>query len=147
MACNAPLTEVPINNCRVPPPTHPSPSIVVPSPTEFVLCTVDHVCLFPSTSMFPISICRRTHTHTHTHTHTNRVSPLLQLLPECCWACVRTTVSTRGPSRSACASAPGTSTAASSFAALPSATRPSTIGCWTRRRRRDSPSSKVHGFY
>jgi len=81
---------------------------------------------------------------THTMLLSNHTSPPpLQPPRGYCWECVRTTINTRGPSRSEWASAPGTSTGGNSFAASLSATRRSTTGCWTLQRRPGIPSSRV----
>lgn len=85
--------------------------------------------------------CRPTHTQ-HFYTLIP-LSSLTQLPQEYCWECVRTTINTRGPSRSGCVSAPGMSTAVNSFAALLSAIRHSTTGCWMLQRRQGILSSRV----
>lgn len=102
---------------------------------------------FPLFHLFP---CMPPFLQIHRHTHTLTpfyklilLSSALQLPREYCLECVRTTINTQSPSRYGCASAPGTSTAVNSFAALLSATRRSTTGCWTLQRRRDIPSSRV----
>lgn len=84
------------------------------SSPRFGCCTKDLswvFCLFPQFSSLTI------------------LSFFSQLRQEFCSECVRTTINTQSPSRSACASALGMWMAGNSSAALPSATRHSTTGC------------------
>lgn len=71
------------------------------------------------------------------------LSSPLKPLQEYCWECVRTTINTRSPSRSACVSAPGMLTGVNSFEALLSETRRSTTGCWMLQRRQAILISRV----